>query len=237
MTWLNGLFIHWPFEPERIRPYVPTSLELDTYDGRAWVGVLSFILSNAGMAYSPSFTRLTFPEVNVRTYVEYNGAPGLYFFSIDIGNSILPTLIRKTMRLPCFTADADVDSQGTQIHFRSSRKRATQPLAQLDVSYQPRGEPFLADPGSLDHWLVERRRLYDPIGKGVLYADIAHQPWQLCPARATIHENTLFEVNGLPTPEYQPWFHYSEKRAMTGSIPRVIDAEDPAVNTLSEADP
>jgi len=39
MTWSTLLFCHWPVEPGHLRPLVPPSLEIDTFDGRAWVGL------------------------------------------------------------------------------------------------------------------------------------------------------------------------------------------------------
>lgn len=64
--------------------------------------------------------------------------------------------------------------------------------------------------------------MYDPVGEDVLYADIAHHSWPLQPADVTIHANTLFEESGLPTPECEPRFRYSDRRFMTGSVPRWI---------------
>ena len=222
MAWRDGLFVHWPFEPDRLRPHVPDALELDTRDGRAWVGLLPFVLADAGFRYSPRVTRLTFPELNFRTYVRYDGLPGLYFFSIDVANPAIPTLVETTTRLPCYYADMDVDADGSSVDFTSVRKHPGEPRAHFDVAYRPDGEVFNADPGTLDYWLVERRRMYDPVGNDVLYADIAHDRWPLQPADATIRENTLFETSGLPVPDDEPRFRYSEKLAMTGSIPRWI---------------
>ncbi|HWC18936.1 MAG TPA: DUF2071 domain-containing protein, partial [Terriglobales bacterium] len=38
--WHDLLFAHWALPPEKIRPLVPRELEVDTCEGRAWVGVI-----------------------------------------------------------------------------------------------------------------------------------------------------------------------------------------------------
>ncbi|MFC7316266.1 YqjF family protein [Halomarina halobia] len=233
MTWTDGLFIHWPFDPEQLRPHVPAPLELDTYDGRAWVSLLPFVLSRAGVRFSPSFTRLTFPELNFRTYVRFDGAPGLYFFSVDVAHPVVPAVVGRGTRLPCYHADMDVRTRGDRVDFRSVRRRTSEPsdgrrgvTARVDATYGPDGGIFRAEPGTLDYWLAERRRMYDPVGERVLYADIAHDPWPLRPADVTVRENTMFEAGGLPTPEGEPRVRYSDELSITGSVPRWIRGWD-----------
>lgn len=222
MTWRHGLFVHWPFDPDRIRPHVPAPLELDTYDDRAWVSLLPFVLSDAGPRYAPSVARLTFPELNFRTYVRFDGVRGLYFFSIDVGNRLVSSIVGRTTRLPCYYADVDLGRRDDQVEFRSRRKRDGEPPARFEATYRPDGPAFRAEPGTLDYWLAERRRLFDSAGDDVLYAEIAHEPWRLQPVDVNIGHNTMFEASGLPTPEREPRVRYSERRSMTGSVPRWI---------------
>lgn len=226
MTWKGGLFIHWPFDPEQIRPHVPAPLELDTYNGRAWVTLLPFVLSDAGLRFSPSFTRMTFPELNFRTYVRFDDTSGLYFFSVDVGQRLVPFVVGGTSRLPCYYADMDVQMRGDQIDFRSVRKQKKEPSVRFTASYRPSGPVYRAEPGTLDYWLTERRRMYDPVGKDVLYAEIAHDPWPLQPADVTIRANSMFEKSSLPSPKDDSRVHYSDRRSITGSIPRWIHSLD-----------
>ena len=43
--WRDLLFVHWPIEPEALRPLIPAQLELDLYDGRAYVGLVPFTMT------------------------------------------------------------------------------------------------------------------------------------------------------------------------------------------------
>jgi len=217
MTWRDGLFAHWPVEPASLDPHVPDPFQLDTRDGQAWLSVLPFVLDRAGFRYTPRLSRLTFPELNLRTYVRYDGAPGLYFIVIDVDHEIVPRLVSTTTRLPVHRADVRHRKQGHETTFSSARRRSD---ARFAVSYRPTGQPYRAETDSLDHWLLERRRLYAPSGPGILYAEIAHEPWRLRPAEVTIDENTLFDVRGLPDPAAEPRVRYTGRLPMTGSITR-----------------
>lgn len=221
MTWRTGLFLHFPVDPDRLRPHVPSPLELDTYDGDAYLSVLPFVLADAGLRYSPAATRLTFPEVNVRTYVQYEGESGLYFLDIDVAQRAVAELVRWTTRLPVHPATADVETDAGRVRFRSVRD--SDPDARLSVTFGPTGGIFRAEPGSLDHWLAERRRMYDPRGRDVFYADISHERWPLQPAEATVERNTLLEASDLPVPEREPRVRYADGLSLTGSVPRRVD--------------
>lgn len=217
MTWRYGLFVHWPVDPDALASRVPDPLELDTWGGRAWIGVLPFVLANAGIRGSPRFVRVSVPELNVRTYVSHDGDPAVFFFSIDLGAPLLSALVGRATRLPVSSARMRVQADGESITFWS---RGRDGEARFDATYRPTGEPVAAEPGSFPYWATARRRLYAPENGGILGAEIAHEPWPLRPARVEIHENTMLEVNDLPEPTDEPVVHYSGELPMTGSIAR-----------------
>ena len=69
-TWDRLLFAHWPVHFDMLRPLVPAALELDRYDGEAWLGVVPFLMRNVRPRALPAVPWLSaFPELNVRTYV------------------------------------------------------------------------------------------------------------------------------------------------------------------------
>ncbi|MFD1565098.1 YqjF family protein [Haloarchaeobius amylolyticus] len=222
MTWRDGLFVHWPVDPDALRPHVPGQLTLETRDGHAWVGVLPFVLTNVGIRGTPSIARLAFGELNVRTYVRYQGDPGLFFFSIDVGNSLVATAVGRATRLPVYDATIRVGAtEEKHVTFTSDRQQtARDGPARFAATYRPDGEVFTAEPDTLAYWLTARRRFYAPSARGVLAGEIAHDPWPLQPAAVTIHENTMFEANDLPRPTGDPVVHYADDLSMTGSIPR-----------------
>src|SRR5215213_9215217 len=84
-VWSHLLFLHWAVPVAALRPLVPPGLEIDTFDGRAYVGLIPFTMTGvrpAGIPAIPGFSDAH--EVNVRTYVHRDGRdPGVWFFSLD----------------------------------------------------------------------------------------------------------------------------------------------------------
>src|ERR1700690_3843835 len=78
--WHDLLFLHWPVPPEQIRPLIPGSLDLETHEGSAWVGIVPFRMAGVRLRGTPALPGLSaFPELNVRTYVRSGDKPGVWF--------------------------------------------------------------------------------------------------------------------------------------------------------------
>ncbi len=206
MTWSELLFAHWAVEPEAVASLLPAGVTLDTRDGKAWVGVVPFLMSKVTPRYCPPIPGLSrFPELNVRTYVTIDGKPGVWFFSLDAASRIAVRLARATFNLPYMDATMSIrhDKNGA-ITYRSRRTHRGEPAAEFDASYRVAGEFSEAAPGSLEHWLTARYCLYSANRKGCLFrGEIDHPPWSLAPADYTEQVNTMgkplgFELTGKP---------------------------------------
>ena len=76
MRWEDLLFMHWPVPADTLRPLIPAGLELDLYDGTAWLGVVPFRMRNTRLRFLPPLpSASSFPELNVRTYVTDGNKP------------------------------------------------------------------------------------------------------------------------------------------------------------------
>jgi uncharacterized protein YqjF (DUF2071 family) len=75
------------------------------------------------------------------------------------------------------------------------------------------GDAGIAQPGSLEHFLVERYCLYDVTRRGIPYRlEIHHPPWRLQAARAEIARNTMTAPISVPLPATQPILHFSRRQ-------------------------
>src|SRR5437764_11600687 len=91
-AWEDLLFLHWPIDEALIRPLIPASLEIDTFEGKAWIGITPFRLTGFRLMSLPPIPGFSaFNEINVRTYVHHDGKPGIWFFSLD-ASKILPAV-------------------------------------------------------------------------------------------------------------------------------------------------
>jgi uncharacterized protein YqjF (DUF2071 family) len=206
-TWEHLLFAHWPLAPAAVERHLPASLPLDVRDGQAWIGMTPFRATiSLGAAV------LAFAEVNVRTYVTLGGRPGIYFFSLDASSRLAVAAARRFYRLPYFDADIEADQDGARTRFTSARTDDRGHAARFECPYQPVGERFTADPGSLEHFLTERYCLYTVDELGAPYrAEIHHPPWSLRVAEAEMRTNTM-PPPGLELPATEPLLHYAARQ-------------------------
>ncbi|WP_255169536.1 YqjF family protein [Natrononativus amylolyticus] len=222
MTWLDGAFLHWPFEPDAVRRLVPDEFDVQTRDGSAWVSLVPFVLARAGLRGSPRAARWTGPELNVRTYVSADGISGLYFLRIDVASPWVAALGRGVAGVDCRHAHQHVEAAGDRVRFSSAGADGT---GRFVATYEPAGPAARADPGSLEHWLVERRQFLSRRGARVLAGEIAHEPWPLRPATVEIEENDVFEAVGLPEPTAGPRAQFCGRLELTGSLVRPLCLE------------
>ncbi|MCL4871413.1 MAG: DUF2071 domain-containing protein [Anaerolineae bacterium] len=210
-TWHDLLFAHWPVAKEALRPHIPSSLQIDTYDGQAWLGLVPFRMTNVRPRFSPSLPRFSaFPELNVRTYVTDGQKPGVWFFSLDAANRLAVQIARAWYRLPYFHARMECQPDGPGIAYQSARIHPGASSAQFAAAYRPTGPIYFAQPGSLEHWLTERYCLYAPGRRGRVYrGEIHHQPWPLQPAAAEITTNSMAAAATIPLPDIPPLLHFA----------------------------
>lgn len=212
-TWLDLLFAHWPVEPERLGPLVPAPLALQVRDGRAWLGVTPFLVSGLRPYGGLPVPRLSrFPELNVRTYVEYEGRPGIYFFSLDAARRSAVAAARRGYRLPYFRAKMRVQRDREEIRYSSTRVDDSGPAAEFEAVYRGAGPRLALEDGLLERWLAERYCVYVVDDRGrVLRGDIHHNPWPLQPASAQIDVNTMARPLGIML-DGDPLLHYSARQ-------------------------
>jgi uncharacterized protein YqjF (DUF2071 family) len=211
-TWSDLLFAHWPIPVDILRPLVPVGLNIDSYNGTGWVGVVPFQMSGVRPRWVPPLRQFSvFPELNVRTYVTLDGKPGVYFFSLEAGNPIAVAVARGTFHLPYF--NAQMTRQGTDsITYSSVRTHAGAPEAEFQATYRPIGGVFEVRPGSLEDFLTARYCLYSVDKRGRLYrGEIHHVPWPLQPAAAIIQKNTMAAAHQITLPERGPLLHFVKR--------------------------
>ena len=199
-TWESLVFNHWRVSAEALRPHIPDELEIEEFDGSAWVGVVPFRITGLrarGMVPVPGVS--SFLELNVRTYVRADdGKPGVWFFSLDATSRLAVRAARRTYRLPYFDARMTLDDDSGGIEVECARRGVNDSV--FSGVFRPTGEPGTPPVGSLEWFLAERYCLYAE-GDGALYrAEIHHLPWVLRTAEAEMGHNSIapLELAGRP---------------------------------------
>ena len=217
MRWDDLLFLHWPVVPDLIRPLIPRGLELDTFDGSAWIGVVPFRMSGVRPHGFPRFAGLAFQELNVRTYVWSPGRSGVWFFSLDAANRLAVRTARAWYGLPYYDARMTLQRERETIHYRSIRTSRKSTGAEFHASYKPTGEVYRSAPETLDRWFTDRYCLYTVDRSGRLgYADIHHAPWPLQAAEVELRVNTMTRPLGIKLPDTAPLAHFARRLDVIG---------------------
>jgi uncharacterized protein len=211
-SWRQLLFAHWPVPFSSLRPLVPDELELEAFDGSAWIGQTPFHLTDLRPRLLPSLPGLSdFPEMNLRTYVRVEDKPGIFFFSLDAASWLAVIGARLGYRLPYFSAEMRIERRDGWLEYRSRRKEP--PPAEFVGRYRPIGDVFHADAGTLEYFLTERYALYTVLRNGrILRGEIHHPPWPLQTAEAEIEHNTVPAAHGISLPDRAPLLHFSARQ-------------------------
>jgi uncharacterized protein len=210
-TWHDLLFAHWPVDRRELQPHV-AGLELDVFEGQAWLGIVAFEMTNVAPRLSPALPWISaFPEINVRTYVRVRDQPGVYFFSLDAANPIAVLVARAFFHLPYHFASIDVARGDDEtIDYSSRRKRDG---AAFHVRYKAAGPAAPPVRGTLEYFLTERYCLFTvDRANRLCRVDIHHPPWPLQPAAADIRENTLAQAAGIRLPSIAPILHFAARQ-------------------------
>jgi len=216
MTWHDLLFMHWPVSADLLRPHIPVDLELDRYDGNAWIGVVPFHMTGVRPKAAPRFLSSSFPEVNVRTYVRHKGRPGVWFFSLDAADRTAVWAARRFFHLPYHFAEMHSECSREVVEYRSRRR--SNPEVEFIGQYKPVGEPRRSSSGELEYFLTERYCLFSANRRGRLFRmDVQHSPWPLQVAEAEIERNTLTLPLGIPVPLAPPLLHFAKRLDVVAS--------------------
>lgn len=219
MTWRDALFCHWPVAPGTVGERLPEGLEVATYDGDAYLGIVPFVMEDIRPRGLP--VGLSFPELNLRTYVDGPRGRGVYFFTLDAADPLGVPIARLLFQLPYYKASMQVSRESDEIQFTSHRTHRGAAPAHFDATYGPTGEAFTADPSSLTAFLLENYRFY-AAGNRLYCGEIDHEPWPVQRGQVDRRSNTLFEANDFEHPGGEPIVHYSPGIDVTaGRIHRV----------------
>lgn len=200
MVWRDLLFMHWPVDASKLQSLLPEGLEADTFDGKAWIGLVPFTMDRVRMwslPRIPGFTR--FHECNVRTYVNCNGIPGVWFFSLDAANPLAVWTARLIWKLNYVFARFRITHDDGLCTYQVRRPSGTSSHIQWRV-----GEALpQATPGTIEHFLTERYCLYSASRGRVWRGIVHHEPWQLREAEVPeLHDQLVaeagLEVDGPP---------------------------------------
>jgi len=229
--WLSLGFLHWAVDPAALAPLIPAGLDLDTWEGRAYVGIVPFTIRGSRAAFLPPLPgTANFHELNLRTYVHRQGRdPGVWFFSLDAASRLAVWGARLAYKLPYFPADITM-ARGPQGIAFASRRRGPGGRASFACRYWPTAAASAAAPGTLEFFLAERYLLYSWDGRALRTARVWHAPYPLAPARVEDLTEELASASRIILPAYdQPLAHYASEVDVRIYAPSVAAPANPSL--------
>lgn len=180
--WLEAVFLHFSVEAERLQPHVPFGLDL--YEGKAWVSLVAFTMRGMRFARCGTLLRpLTAPIathqfLNLRTYVNHRGEPGIHFITEWLNSRLAALLGPVTFGLPYHGSEISAirdyengrfsgeisDGKGRRLRYEAS--------ADLESPWLP------AEKGSRDEFLLERYTAFTGGSRWRRFFRVWHEPWE-----------------------------------------------------------
>src|ERR1039458_3919846 len=219
--WNDLLFAPWAVPASSIAALLPAGLQVDTFQGSAWLGVTPFWLDRIKVRSMPAIPGLrSFPELSLRTLVrdQHTRTPGTYYLSLDANNLLAAGLGRALYNLPYHWADVRMEQRTEREFWFYSRRRFAGPPVLFQARYRGLGPTRkLAESrsGTIENFLMERSCIYSSNRAGELIRANTHRVSSpLEEAEAAIERNDLAAAVGIQLPAQEPVLHYMRRLAV-----------------------
>jgi uncharacterized protein YqjF (DUF2071 family) len=192
-NWERVLFLHFAIAPELLRPFIPPPLELDLYEGQAYLSLVAVTMRRfrprRPVPLSWAFSLISCQQfLNVRTYVYHRDEPGALFLWGWLSRPL--PLPLPTFDLPCAFAKIDY-----RHNYESGTLRGEVRDGAHQFSYRARIDPQTifepCSPGSLAEFGMERYSGFFNRSKQVKIFRAWHPTWLQTSVKASIKEEGL----------------------------------------------
>jgi uncharacterized protein YqjF (DUF2071 family) len=197
--WDRALFIHYEVDPATLQRDVP--FPLDLREGKAYVSLVAFTLRDLRLRFGGRLGRWLFKPIatheflNVRTYVQDRGEPGIFFLAEWLANPLSVMLGPRTFGLPYRLGRIDYRHQHEAGSLSGSVSGIHEGCAFHYQAELPAHASFDAVAGgSLDDFLVERYTAFTARGARRSFFRIWHEPWLQSPVDIAIHDDALLRT-------------------------------------------
>lgn len=170
-AWNNAIFLHWQVDLNVLMQFILPGIDVDLFEGKAWVSVVAFTIEGIRPSFLPAFSPVSsFDEINVRTYTKDDGKAGVTFLNIEAGKRLSAMIARNVSKLPYRFSEM----QRTESTFKSQNDQFED---RFQIDFSLAGE--LVQKSPLDIWLTERYALVQSHKAELLTYHVEHEEWPL----------------------------------------------------------
>ncbi len=187
--WLDVIFVHFRVDAARLARRVP--LELDLYDGDAYMSLVAFTQSRlrptmGGRLGEMLAAPLAHHEfLNVRTYVRHDDDRGIFFIAEWIPNRVAAYVGPRTYGLPYRLGRLKYDGMCRQIEAGGNR-----------LMIAARGIGGAPMPRDHDDFLLERYTAFTHRNGVLRRFDVEHVPWPHQRVEVNLENAGLLQLSG-----------------------------------------
>ena len=163
--WSDVLFLHYEVDASELQKKVPYPIDL--YKGKAIVSIVPFTMGHIRFPFLPAipgFSKLY--ELNLRTYVQINNRPAVYFFTLDSNHLPGVLVARLGFSLPYRLRKMKLSHQ-EKYQFKSSSLDLKANIGVTDET------------SDFDVWCTERYALITKFLGRDLWGVVDHDKWKL----------------------------------------------------------
>ena len=198
--WSDVLFVSFEIDVDLLRSELPKELEVDIFNGKAYLSIVPFVMSDIRFFFTPPLPFSKLIELNLRTYVRYKNKPGIYFFTLDSDHRLGNFLAQKIFNLPYRYAilDINIDNKVYDVQSKNS----------LSLKVSIKDKKIKTD---LSNWISERYCLYNVVDGKVFRGDVLHPTWNLKEAEVINIDDQFSKQFNLDTCPTQYHCFYSKE--------------------------
>jgi len=169
--WNNAIFLHWEVTPELIMPLIPKGLDLDTINGKTWVSLVAFDMTNIGIKNLPKAPYISdFHEINIRVYTICKGKHNVHFIGIEGSKKSSCKILKTLSKLPYQYSKM----KRTPICYESKNEASNNSFF---IEFKLENSSISKD--KTDLWLTERYTLVQDQQNTIMEYDVHHLEWPL----------------------------------------------------------
>ena len=129
-------------------------------------------------------------ELNLRTYVKYQGIPGIYFFCLDTPHRMGNWIANNFFHLPYRFSTIEGRANSTDFSFSASGLGYEMGI-EGGITAEAIRDPF-------QKWVTERYHLFLQKGTEAMRGDVIHDPWETLSFRLRRFEGNFAHSLGVP---------------------------------------
>lgn len=220
--WEDLYFLHWPISESVLKPTLPNDLQVDLFEGRAWISVVAFKLKKLRIFPLRQLPWNDFLEVNLRTYViGSDGQRGVWFYSLDSSDLLATLGARLLFGLPYYKSDISMSQDATRYVWESRRKTFGR-LVSASISAKTTFSDLSGCKKLLSDFLLERYCFWSK--RKASYSSspsfVEHPPYDPVVLEDASYSGDLFRAQGMEEPDPTPVLsHYCKGFDVVASPP------------------